>query len=145
MFHTSILVTDLRRTREFYNALPGCEERGVGNTSIDFTLYGHHLIVHLATGEVDQADEDAVRVASRFRHFGVVLSWEQFESAAERLVASMASINATGGTLLVPQHVRYRGEPREETLMFLLDPAGNGVEYKAFRDLRWLFFNPPQE
>jgi extradiol dioxygenase family protein len=35
--------------------------------------------------------------------------------------------------------VRFRGEVGEQATMFFLDPAGNALEFKAFRDMSKLF------
>jgi len=34
---------------------------------------------------------------------------------------------------------RFAGEPGEQWTMFLYDPAGNALEFKAFRNLDQLF------
>ena len=35
--------------------------------------------------------------------------------------------------------MRFEGEPGEQWTMFFLDPSGNALEFKAFRDVSQLF------
>jgi hypothetical protein len=65
-------------------------------------------------------------------HFGVVLGVEEFTALAERL-------RAAGTPFVIEPSVRFEGEPGEQRTMFLLDPSGNALEFKAFADLGRLF------
>ncbi|WP_368735765.1 VOC family protein, partial [Klebsiella michiganensis] len=73
-------------------------------------------------------DGDSVPVP----HFGLVLGWEEWEALAERL-------RAAGIAFIIEPHVRFPGKPGEQATMFFLDPAGNALEFKAFRDMGQLF------
>ena len=46
---------------------------------------------------------------------------------AERLVAA-------GTSFVIEPHTRFVGEVGEQSTMFLLDPSGNALEFKAFAD-----------
>ena len=65
-------------------------------------------------------------------HFGVVLEWQQWEQLAERL-------KAAGTKFVIEPYVRFEGEVGEQATMFFLDPSGNALEFKAFKDLGQLF------
>lgn len=65
-------------------------------------------------------------------HFGVVLGWEQWEALAERL-------KARGTRFVIEPYVRFQGQVGEQATMFLLDPCGNALEFKAFKDIGQLF------
>src|SRR5580700_6416317 len=65
-------------------------------------------------------------------HFGVVLSFQAWEALAARL-------RAAGVRFGIEPHVRFAGQPGEQATMFFRDPAGNALEFKAFRDLGMLF------
>jgi len=132
-FHLALPVDDLEAARRFYVEMLGC---GVGRESdrwIDLDFHGHQVTVHLSPGAAGHAatnpvDGDEVPV----RHFGVVLPWEEWEALAQRL--------RDGGTrFLIEPHVRFRGEVGEQATLFLTDPSGNGLEFKAFRDPGRLF------
>jgi extradiol dioxygenase family protein len=66
------------------------------------------------------------------RHFGAVLSMEQWEAAAEKL-------RGAGTKFVIEPHIRFKGEVGEQATMFFLDPSGNAVEFKAFANMASLF------
>ena len=60
-------------------------------------------------------------------HFGVLLSPAQWGELADRL-------RAAGTAFVIEPHTRFAGEVGEQSTMFLLDPSGNALEFKAFAD-----------
>ena len=90
-------------------------------------------MAHLAPGEAGhrhtgQVDGDDVPV----RHFGVVLSLDEWQALADRL-------RAAGTQFIIEPHVRFKGQVGEQATMFFLDPCGNALEFKAFADPAQLF------
>ena len=65
-------------------------------------------------------------------HYGVVLAWDIFESFSTQL-------KAKGVQFVIEPYVRFKGEVGEQATMFFLDPAGNALEFKAFKDMGQLF------
>jgi uncharacterized protein len=132
-FHYAFLVRDLAATRAFYVDLLGCREGRSAPTWVDFDFFGHQLSAHLGDPTLNPANLGLVDGKSvPMPHFGAVLDWKEFDTLARRLEA--ASI----GFVLKPQ-VRFVGQPGEQATMFLLDPAGNALEFKAFRDPSQVF------
>jgi hypothetical protein len=132
-FHLAIPVDDLGAARAFYGVLLGCPEGRSAGHWIDFDLHGHQLVAHLAPDAVrkratNPVDGEEVPVP----HFGLVLSMEQWTALAERL-------SNAGVEFVIPPTVRFKGEPGEQATMFLLDPAGNALEFKAMADPANLF------
>ena len=132
-FHLAFAVHDLAAARAFYGGLLGCAEGRSSAEWIDFNLYGHQIVAHLAPGEcrptsTSQVDGDAVPV----RHFGVVLPMAQWQALADKLVAAKTRF-------IIEPHVRFKGLPGEQATFFFLDPSGNALEFKAFADLGQLF------
>ena len=132
-FHLAFPVHDLAAARAFYGGLMGCPEGRSASDWVDFDLYGHQIVAHLAPDEcghraTSQVDGDAVPV----RHFGVVLSTSEWEQLAERLKAANTKF-------VIEPHVRFKGEVGEQATMFFLDPSGNALEFKAFGDPSQLF------
>ena len=132
-FHLAFPVTSLARARSFYGGLLQCPEGRSSEHWVDFDLYGHQIVAHLAPEEAghrstSQVDGDAVPV----RHFGVVLPMPEWQALAERL-------RAAGTQFVIEPHVRFQGEVGEQATMFFLDPCGNALEFKAFNDLSQLF------
>jgi extradiol dioxygenase family protein len=132
-FHLAFPVHDLTAARAFYGGLMGCPEGRSSADWVDFNLFGHQIVAHLAPEETghratSEVDGDAVPV----RHFGVVLTIEAWEQLAERL-------KAAGTRFIIEPHVRFKGEVGEQATMFFLDPSGNALEFKAFGDPSQLF------
>ena len=132
-FHLAFPVTSLAKARRFYGELLQCPEGRSSEHWVDFDLYGHQIVAHLAPEEAghrstSQVDGDAVPV----RHFGVVLPMPEWQALAERL-------RAAGTQFVIEPHVRFQGEVGEQATMFFLDPCGNALEFKAFNDLSQLF------
>jgi extradiol dioxygenase family protein len=127
-FHLAFPVADLPATRAFYVDLLGARVGRSAERWIDFDFWGHQLSAHLvdddgtavSTNPVDGEDVPA-------RHFGVILPWDEWHALRDRLAA--ASV-----TFLIEPQVRFRGEPGEQATLFLTDPSGNALEFKAFQD-----------
>lgn len=132
-FHLAFPVTSLAEARAFYGDLLGCSEGRSSEDWVDFDFRGHQIVAHLAPAEVRAAsahdvDGDPVPV----RHFGLVLGMEEWHALADRL-------RAAGIRFVIEPHVRFAGQPGEQATMFLLDPSGNALEFKAFADRGRLF------
>jgi extradiol dioxygenase family protein len=132
-FHLAFPVHDLAAARRFYGDLLGCPEGRSASDWVDFDFYGHQIVAHLSPTEIGHRsttafDGDAVPT----RHFGVVLSVEEWTRTAEKL-------KAAGITFLIEPHVRLKGKRGEQATMFFLDPSGNAIELKAFTDLGEMF------
>lgn len=134
-FHLAIKVHDIAAARAFYGELLGCPEGRSAESWVDFDLYGHQLVCHLApagdAGGVhhNPVDGDQVPVP----HFGVVLDMPTWEALAERL-------RQAGIEFVIEPHVRFRGQPGEQATLFFLDPSGNALEFKAFADIEGQLF-----
>jgi uncharacterized protein len=128
-FHLAMPVHDLAAARAFYGGLLGCPEGRSADTWVDFDLYGHQFVAHLDHGAAQRlaitnpVDGDDVPVP----HFGVLLSPPQWHDLADRL-------RAAGTNFVIEPHTRFAGEVGEQSTMFLLDPSGNALEFKAFAD-----------
>ena len=132
-FHLAFPVDDLAAAREFYGSLLGCPEGRSAARWIDFDLYGHQIVAHLAPEAVSARSSNPVDGAQvPVPHFGLVLPMEEWRLLAERL-------QGAGVEFVIPPTVRFAGEPGEQATMFLLDPAGNALEFKAMADPAELF------
>jgi len=132
-FHLAFPVDDLAAARRFYGELLGCAEGRSSDQWIDFDFHGHQLVAHLAPGEVHAAATNPVDGHNvPVRHFGVVLDWQAWHDLADRL-------RVAGVTFLIEPGIRFAGLAGEQATMFFRDPAGNALEFKAFRDPSQLF------
>ena len=56
-FHLAFPVDDLAAARGFYGELLGCPEGRSADEWVDFDLYGHQIVAHLAPGSPAQSFE----------------------------------------------------------------------------------------
>lgn len=132
-FHLAFPVHDLHKARAFYGELLGCPEGRSAPEWIDFDFFGHQIVAHLTpagpTREgANKVDGEDVPV----RHFGVILSPSKFKEIAEKL-------RLRGVQFLIEPQTRFTGLPGEQLTMFVTDPSGNALEFKAFADDRMVF------
>ena len=132
-FHLAFPVDDLAAARRFYGGLLGCSEGRSAEKWVDFDLYGHQIVAHLAPDQVrrrstNEVDGEDVPVP----HFGLVLAMDQWKALADRL-------KGAGSDFVIAPTIRFEGQPGEQATMFLLDPAGNALEFKAMADPAKLF------
>jgi hypothetical protein len=132
-FHLAFPVNDLAAARRFYGEMLGCPEGRSSDEWVDFDLHGHQIVAHLAPDAVraraaNRVDGEDVPVP----HFGLVLSMAEWKRLAERLTG-------TDVDFVIEPTVRFEGQPGEQATMFLLDPAGNALEFKAMADPAKLF------
>jgi hypothetical protein len=132
-FHLAFPVDDLVAARRFYGELLGCPEGRSTDHWVDFDLHGHQIVAHLAPDQIrtrstNWVDGENVPVP----HFGLVMAMADWKQLAERLESS-------GVDFVIAPTVRFEGQPGEQATMFLLDPAGNALEFKAMSDPANLF------
>lgn len=131
-FHLAFPVRDLEVTRDFYTRVLGCRTGRSSDTWLDLDLYGHQIVAHLAPIQDNRhqnlVDEHEVPVP----HFGVILDWEDWHQLADRL-------REAGMEFVIEPYIRFAGQVGEQATMFFLDPSGNALEFKAFRDPAQLF------
>ena len=133
LFHLAFPVTSLEKARAFYGGLLGCREGRSAPDWVDFDFYGHQIVAHLAPDEAGHRSTNAVDGDNvPVRHFGAILPMADWERLA-------AKLKAAGQAFIIEPHVRFEGEVGEQATMFLLDPCGNALEFKAFRDIGRLF------
>ncbi len=133
LFHLAFPVKDLEESRKFYGEILGCEEGRSSAEWIDFNLFGHQIVAHLAPEAAgirhkNEVDADYVPVP----HFGIVLEMENFKAFAQRL-------QIKGVEFIIEPKIRFAGEVGEQATMFFLDPSGNALEFKGFADFSRVF------
>ena len=132
LFHLAFPVNDLNAARDFYGGVLECREGRSSEHWIDFDLYGHQIVTHLAEGAgvaaTNHVDADHVPVP----HFGIVLPMEDWRALAEKL-------RAKGVVFVIEPKIRFEGEVGEQATMFFMDPSGNALEFKGFSDFSQVF------
>ncbi len=130
-FHLAFPVHDLEEARKFYAGLLGCPTGRESKEWIDFDLYGHQIVAHLAPREAAAATNKVDGEDVPVRHFGVILEWSQWEKLAERVKGQVKFI--------IEPHTRFKNQVGEQATMFFKDPSGNALEFKAFKDQSRIF------
>lgn len=132
-FHLAFPVDDLDAARAFYGGLLGCPEGRSSAHWIDFDFHGHQIVAHLSPSEVSRAATNVVDGHDvPVRHFGVIMEWDAWHALADRL-------RDAGVTFVIEPGIRFAGQVGEQATMFFLDPAGNALEFKSFKDASQLF------
>lgn len=132
-FHVAFPVISLEETRYFYETILGCT---VGRTSehwIDFNLFGHQVTAHLCSQNSQEVSTNLVDGKQvPVQHWGVILDMKEWQILSEKLKKSQISF-------VIEPYIRFKGEVGEQATMFFLDPSGNALEFKAFRDDQSIF------
>ena len=131
-FHLAFPVDDLPAARRFYGELLGCKEGRSSEEWIDFDFHGHQIVAHLSEEAGDRAANEVDGERVPVPHFGLVLDMAQWRELA-------AKLEAAGTDFVIAPTIRFEGKPGEQATMFLRDPAGNALEFKAFADIGQLF------
>ena len=137
-FHLAIQVRNISEARQFYGESLGCSEGSSADTWLDFNLYGHQLVCHLnpalgKNGKIaalyNPVDGHGVPVP----HFGVVLDMDDWQQLSDKL----KSLNIK---FIIEPYIRFQGLPGEQATLFFLDPSGNAIEFKAFKNIEQELF-----
>ncbi len=133
-FHLAIPVNDLEKAREFYGNFLGFAEGRSSEHWIDWNFFGHQLVTHLKKDDHknivinNHVDGHNVPVP----HFGVVLEWQAWQDFSQKLRDNNIKF-------VIEPYIRFRGKIGEQATMFFLDPSGNALEFKSFKDISQLF------
>jgi len=133
-FHLAIPVDNVEANRIFYRDVLGLTEGRSSDHWVDFNCFGHQLVIHYkenTNGEAthtNPVDGKEVPVP----HFGVILDMDAFDSLSEKLKKKNVPF-------IIEPYIRFKGQPGEQATMFFKDPAGNALEFKAFKNLDQLF------
>src|SRR5579872_66797 len=131
-FHLAFPVRDLAEARAFYGGLLGCPEGRSADDWVDFDYHGHQIVAHLAPAETGAATNRVDGEDVPVRHFGLILALAEWQALAARL-------KAAGTRFIIEPQTRFAGQPGEQATMFLTDPSGNALEFKAFADEAMIF------
>jgi extradiol dioxygenase family protein len=126
-FHLAIPAYDLDEAQHFYVTLLGCKlaRRYADRITLDF--FGDQVVCHLTEGEPPEP-------RSLYpRHFGVTFKdAADFEAlhrcAVLRKIPFFSDVSS-----------RFQGMVEEHRTFVLVDPAGNLLEFKHYRDPRMMY------
>lgn len=135
-FHLAFPVHDVAEARQFYVEVLGCRVGRSDELWVDLDLFGHQIVAHYSPSSVSRTEQAHSNPVDGHDvpvpHFGVVLDWSDWEALAAKLQAAKIDF-------VIEPHIRFQGQVGEQATMFFLDPSGNALEFKAFRDPEQLF------
>ena len=127
-FHLAFPVRDLGEARAFYGNLLGCPEGRSSDDWVDFDFFGHQIVAHLSAYAPEDKAHNAVDGEQvPVRHFGVILSMDEWRKLAQRLSQERVPF-------VIAPDIRFEGLPGEQATFFIKDLSGNALEFKAFDD-----------
>jgi uncharacterized protein len=137
-FHIAVQVRDIAEARRFYTGVLGCTEGRSSDEWVDFNLFGHQFVCHLnpslgAQGRIGSHHNPVDGHGVPVPHCGVVLEMSDWTALAERLRLHEVRF-------VIEPYVRFKGQPGEQATLFFLDPSGNALEFKSFRDIESQLF-----
>lgn len=132
-FHLAIPVSNITESRFFYTNILGFREGRSDKKWIDYNFFGHQLVIHLDTSKdsknvFNYVDGHKVPIP----HFGIVLEWKKWKLFTKKL-------ESLDVKFLIKPYIRFKGQVGEQATMFFLDPSGNALEFKAFKNAARLF------
>jgi extradiol dioxygenase family protein len=132
-FHLAFPVRDLAEARAFYGELLGCPEGRSSDEWVDFDFFGHQIVAHLSANDGEDKAHNVVDGEDvPVRHFGIILSMNDWEELA-------AKLQARNVRFVIEPGIRFEGLPGEQATFFFTDPSGNALEFKAFADEKMIF------
>ena len=88
------------------------------------------MVCHIGESSTFSNDVDGKEVP--IPHFGIVLEWEDFDDFSEK-------IRSNGINFIIEPYIRFKGLPGEQKTMFFMDPFGNALEFKSFKEDSHIF------
>jgi extradiol dioxygenase family protein len=132
-FHIAIPVHNLEESRIFYRDILKCSEGRSSDHWVDFNFFGHQLVIHYKPKSNEELHTNPVDgKAVPVPHYGVVLTWDDFHEFSNHLMSKNVNF-------IIEPYIRFEGLVGEQATMFFKDPAGNALEFKAFKDINQLF------
>jgi hypothetical protein len=123
ILHLSMPVRDIEEARDFYVRMLGCQAARQRDDFVDVWFFGLQLTLH------NRPDEVSGLVPGGSRHFGVTLGRNEFDELIDRM-------EKAGVEWVVPVTTDDQGLRTEQTKAKIVDPSGNVLEIKTYRDVQ---------
>jgi extradiol dioxygenase family protein len=122
ILHLSLPVRDIEEARDFYVHALGCQPARQRDDFVDVWFFGLQITLQ------NRPDEATGLVPGSSRHFGVTLPRDEFDQLVEQLERS-------GVEWVSPVSTDNAGLLTEQTKGKIVDPSGNVIEVKTYRDV----------
>tara|TARA_B100000614_G_C14460415_1_gene458181 strand:- start:418 stop:837 length:420 start_codon:yes stop_codon:yes gene_type:complete len=132
-FHLAIPVDNIEKSRNFYTNTLGFKEGRSDKKWVDYDFFGHQLVIHLDNSQIRDRNFNSVDGHNvPVPHFGVVLDWIEWKSFSKKIIDLKIEF-------IIKPYIRFKGKVGEQATMFFLDPSGNALEFKSFKNPNQLF------
>jgi extradiol dioxygenase family protein len=126
-FHLAIPVGDLDRAQDFYVARLGCHLARRHHDRITLDFFGDQVVCHLS----DKVERGPLELYPR--HFGI--TFKQRKEFDDLLFV----IESRELEVFAPCQPRFKDTAEEHLTVVLVDPFGNLIEFKHYRDPRMMY------
>ena len=134
-FHLAFPVYNIQETIKWYTTILDCSIGRQDEKWVDFNFFGHQISAHkidLEEIELTSNPVDGHNIPSR--HFGIVLNMKDWKFLSKKLKSNNVSF-------VIEPNIRFKGEKGEQATLFIKDPSGNVLEFKAFENDNMIFEN----
>ena len=137
-FHLAFATTDLKRIKAFYGKFLGCAEGRSADTWVDYDFFGHQLTIQevpklIRTSRIYNPKGPASPAGGvPSDHWGVVLDMDDWKKLRDKL-------KKVGAKFFIEPRTVMKGQVGEQVSMFIEDPDGHAIEFKAFNNTREIF------
>ena len=131
-FHLAFATTDLKRIKAFYGKFLGLAEGRSAQTWVDFDLFGHQLTIQEVPKLIKTARIYNPKSNVPSDHWGIVLGMDDWKKLRDKF-------KKVGVKFFIEPRTVMKGEVGEQVSMFIEDPDGHAIEFKAFEKATDLF------
>ena len=131
-FHLAFPVRDLEEAKLWYCNTLDCKVGRESADWIDFDFFGHQVVAHLSKRMINDDFNEVDGHNVPVRHFGIILTQEKWEKLKVSLEQQHISF-------IIDPNTRFENLIGEQNTLFIKDPSGNALEFKAFKDDSMIF------
>ena len=133
-FHLAFPIKNINKSKLWYTDVLGCSIGRESKEWVDFNFYGHQIVGHLSKRNYKNTSNKVDNLDIPVNHFGIILTIDLWGKLVKRLKDKNV-------TFLVNPYVRFKNKPGEQYTLFIKDPSGNALEFKAFKNDSMIFEN----
>jgi extradiol dioxygenase family protein len=126
-FHLAFATTDIKRIKAFYGSFLGLKEGRSSDTWVDYDFFGHQLTIQEVPKLIKTARIYNPKSKVPADHWGIVLSLADWRRLRDKL-------KKVGIPFYIEPNTVMAGEVGEQRSLFIEDPDGHAIEFKAFAD-----------
>ena len=131
-FHLAFPVVNIEKTISWYTENLFCKVGRRDTKWVDFDFFGHQISAHLSENNEQIISNSVDGHKIPIKHFGIILTQKEWKKLADNLKNNNVEF-------IIKPYTRFKDEVGEQSTMFVKDPSGNALEFKAFKNMNLLF------